>query len=135
MRTDGMEVFQLVGIALITGVAALILRGTKPELAFAVSVAGGIILLLFAFELFRESLGIFSEIASASGLDSSLVKILLKMLGIGYLVQFGADTLTDFGQSALADKLVFCGKIVVLVLSLPILRGILTFINQLLGVI
>ncbi len=130
-----MEVFQLVGIALIAGVAALILKNVKPELAFLVSIAGGIILLLFAFELFRDSLGIFQEIATTTGIDSSLVKILLKMLGIGYLVQFGADTLSDFGQAALADKLVFCGKIVILVLSIPILRNVLSFINQLLGVV
>ncbi len=130
-----MEVFQLVGIALVTGVAALLLKGTKPELAFAVSVAGGIILLLVALELFRDGLGIFSEITAATGIDSSLVKILLKMLGIGYLVQFGADILTDFGQASLADKLVFCGKIVVFTLAIPILRSLLSLIVQLLGVI
>ena len=45
-----MQIFQLVGIAIITAVAALLLKGTKPELAFAVTIAGGIILLLFAFE-------------------------------------------------------------------------------------
>ena len=40
-----MQIFQLVGIAIITAVAALLLKGTKPELAFAVTIAGGIILL------------------------------------------------------------------------------------------
>ena len=43
-----MQIFQLIGIAFVTAIAALILRSVKPELAFAVSVAGGIVLLLFA---------------------------------------------------------------------------------------
>ncbi len=129
-----MEVFQLVGIALIAGVAAIILKSTKPELSFLVSIAGGIILLLFVIDLLWEGVGILQEIAEATKIDSSLVKMLVKMLGIGYLVQFGADTLNDFGQNSLADKLILCGKIIIFVLSLPILRTVLQFINQLLGV-
>lgn len=130
-----MEIFQLVGIAFITAVAAIVLRSTKPELAFAVSVAGGIILLLFAFEIFRGSVSIFSDIANATGIQSSLVKILLKMIGIGYLVEFSAGILNDFGQNSVADKLVFCGKIVVLVLAVPILESVLSLVVTLLGLI
>ena len=130
-----MEIFQLVGIAFITAVAAIVLKSTKPELAFAVSVAGGIILLLFAFEIFRGSISIFNDIASATGIKSSLVKILLKMIGIGYLVEFSAGVLNDFGQNSVADKLVFCGKIIVLVLAVPILESVLSLVVTLLGLI
>ena len=127
-----MQIFQLVGIAIITAVAALLLKGTKPELAFAVTIAGGIILLLFAFEIFKGSLTIFQKITEATGIESSIVKILLKMVGIGYLVEFSAGVLNDFGQNSLGDKLVFCGKIIVLVLAVPILESVLNLIVKLL---
>ncbi len=130
-----MQIFQLVGIAFVTAVAALILKGTKPELAFAVTVAGSIILLLFVFELFRGSISIFGEIASETGIDSVLVKTLLKMVGIGYLVEFSAGILNDFGQNSVADKLIFCGKVVILILAIPILESVLALIKQLLGYI
>ncbi len=128
-----MQIFQLVGIAFVTAVAALILKGTKPELAFAVTVAGSIILLLFVFEAFRSSISIFGEIANEAGIDQSLIKILLKMVGIGYLVEFSAGILNDFGQNSVADKLVFCGKVVILVLAIPILESVFLLIKQLLG--
>ncbi|MGN1077183.1 MAG: SpoIIIAC/SpoIIIAD family protein [Candidatus Gallimonas sp.] len=130
-----MEIFQLVGIAFITAVAALLLKGTKPELALAVTIAGSVILLLFIFELFASSVSIFGKIAETTGIDSSLIKILLKMVGIGYLVEFSAGILNDFGQNSLADKLVFCGKVIVLVLAIPILESVLSLINRLLGLI
>ncbi len=130
-----MAIFQLVGIALVTAVAALILRETKPELAFAVTIAGSIILLLFVFELFKDSISIFGKIAEISGIDSSLVKILLKMVGIGYLVEFSAGLLTDFGQASLADKLTFCGKILILILAIPIIENVLELIVSLLELI
>lgn len=130
-----MQIFQLVGIAFTTAVAAIILRSTKPELAFAVTVAGSIILLLFVFEVFKGSVSIFTTITERTGIESSLIKILLKMIGIGYLVEFSAGILNDFGQNSLADKLVFCGKILVLVLAIPILESVLSLVNQLLGLI
>ncbi len=130
-----MAIFQLVGIAFVTAVAALILKETKPELAFAVTIAGSIILLLFVFELFKDSVSIFQEIASATGINASLVKILLKMVGIGYLVEFSAGILNDFGQASLADKLTFCGKILILVLAIPIIESVLKLIVSLLELI
>lgn len=129
------QIFQLVGIAFITAVAALLVRGTKPELAVAITIAGSVILLLFVFEVFRESIGIFSEIAEMTGLDATIVKTLLKMVGIGYLVEFSAGVLNDFGQNSLADKLIFCGKILVLILAVPILERVLGLISDLLGLI
>ena len=130
-----MEIFQLVGIAFITAVTALLLKETKPELSFAVTVTGSIILLLFAFELFRGSISIFNRIAETTGIKSSMVKIILKMVGIGYLVEFSAGILNDFGQNSVADKLVFCGKILLLILAIPILESVLTLINKLLGLV
>ena len=130
-----MQIFQLVGIAFVTAVAALLLKGTKPELSLAVTIAGSIILMLFSFNLFAGSISIFNKIAQTTGIDSALVKILLKMGGIGYLVEFSAGILNDFGQNSLADKLVFCGKILVLILAIPILESVLKLVERLLGLL
>ncbi len=128
-------IFQLVGIAFITAVAAILLKATKPELSLAVTIAGSIILLLFVFDLLEGSISIFRKIAEMTGIESSLVKAVLKMIGIGYLVEFSAGILSDFGQNSLADKLVFCGKVTILVLAVPILENVLSLIVKLLGLI
>ncbi len=130
-----MAIFQLIGIALVTATAALVLKSVKPELAFVVTVAGGIVMLLSVFELFRESFSLLGEIAEQTGIDASLVKIILKMIGIGYLVEFSAGVLCDFGQNSVADKLVLCGKVVILVLAIPIIESVLSLVGQLLGLI
>ena len=129
------QIFQLVGVAFVTAVAAILVKSTKPELALVVTIAGSIILLLFALEVFRGSMDIFAEIAEATGLSATIVKTLLKMVGIGYIVEFSAGVLHDFGQDSLADKLIFCGKIVILVLAVPILESVLGLVSDLLGLI
>ena len=129
------QIFQFVGVAFVTAVAAILVKSTKPELALVVTIAGSIILLLFALEIFRGSMDIFAEIAEATGLSATIVKTLLKMVGIGYIVEFSAGVLHDFGQDSLADKLIFCGKIVILVLAVPILESVLGLVSDLLGLI
>ena len=129
------QIFQLVGIAFITAVAAILVKSTKPELAVVITIAGSIILLLFVFEVFRGRISLFTDIAEATGLNSTIVKTLLKMVGIGYLVEFSAGILSDFGQNSLADKLIFCGKILILVLAVPILESVLSLVGELLGLI
>lgn len=129
------QIFQLVGIAFITAAAAILVKSTKPELAVVITIAGSIILLLFVFEVFRGSISLFTDIAEATGLNSTIVITLLKMVGIGYLVEFSAGILSDFGQNSLADKLIFCGKILILVLAVPILESVLSLVGELLGLI
>ena len=119
----------------VTAVAAILVKSTKPELALVVTIAGSIILLLFALEIFRGSMDIFAEIAEATGLSATIVRTLLKMVGIGYIVEFSAGVLHDFGQDSLADKLIFCGKIVILVLAVPILESVLGLVSDLLGLL
>ena len=129
------QIFQLIGIAFVTAVAAILVKSTKPELAVVITIAGSIILLLFVLEVFRGSISLFTDIAQATGLDATIVKTLLKMIGIGYLVEFSAGILNDFGQNSLADKLIFCGKILILVLAVPILESILALVGALIGLI
>ena len=70
------QIFQLVGIAFVTAVAAILVKGTKPELAVVITIAGSVILLLFILEVFRASLSIFTEISEMTGLDAGIVKTL-----------------------------------------------------------
>ena len=130
-----MQLFQLIGIAFVTAVTALLLKSTRPELSFAVTVAGCIILLLLILDLVKDSLSIFGSIAEGTGIDAALIKSLLKMIGIGYLVEFSAGILSDFGKNSVADKLIFAGKIVVLVLAIPILESVLSLVGTLIGLI
>lgn len=130
-----MQIFQLIGIAFVTAVTALLLKSARPELSFAVTVAGCIILLLMILDLVKDSLSVFHDIAENTGIDATLIKILLKMIGVGYLVEFSAGLLNDFGQNSLADKLIFAGKIVVLILAVPILESVLSLIGSLIGLI
>ncbi len=130
-----MELFKIIGVALITAVTSILLKSTKPELSFAVGVAGVIVILIFIMDLLQSSINILATIASASGMKAGIMKILLKIVGVGYLTEFGAGILSDFGNNSLADKVVLGGKLTILVLALPILESMLALVSKFLGLV
>ncbi len=124
-----MEIIKILGVAFVTAITAVLLKHTKPELSFAVTVTGIIVILLFIVDSLQETVLVFSQIAHQSGVENGLIKILLKIVGVGYITEFGAGILNDFGSNAVADKVVLGGKITIVLLSLPILQNLLTLVS------
>ena len=123
------DVFRIIGVAFITAITAVILRGIKPELSFAVTVVGIIIILMFVVEMLQGTMAVFTSISQIAGVENGLLKMLLKIVGVGYLTEFGAGILTDFGSNSIADKVALAGKIAIVLLSMPVVESLL----QLLG--
>lgn len=123
-----MEIFKIIGVGFVTALTAIILKNTKPELSFAVTVTGIIIILLFVFDLLKGSLAILQEIAVLSGIGDTLIRTLLKIVGIAYLTEFAAGIINDFGSASIADKVVLGGKAMIFILSLPIIENLMRLV-------
>ena len=79
--------------------------------------------------------GVFSsldELVVRTGLNSNLINLILKIVGVGYLIEFGANICHDSGNGGLGDKITLAGKIVILVMAMPIVQSILDIIVELL---
>ena len=124
-----MDIFKIIGVAFITTITSVLLKSTKPELSFAVTVTGVIVILLFLVDALKNTLNIFVVISQMTGIENGLLKILLKIVGVGYITEFGAWILKGFGSNAVADKVTLAGKITIVMLSLPVIESLLTLIQ------
>lgn len=129
------ELIKIIGVGLVTAIAAVLLKSSKPELSFAVTIAGVVIILIFALDLLRDTFGIFTEIGEMAGIDNALIKIVIKVIAIGYLVEFAAGIVEDFGAKSVADKLVFAGKVIIFTVSVPIIRSMVTLVGSFLELV
>ncbi len=127
-----MEIFKIVAIGILICITTLILKQIKPELSVTVVIAGSVILITYALNYFVSVFGVFGEIVNKTGLDKSLFTILLKLIGVGYLVEFGASICEDTGNSSIANKIILCGKITIFILALPIITNLFELILDLL---
>ncbi len=130
-----MDFIKIIGVAFITAITSVILKANKPELSFAVTVTGIIVILLFIVDSMTGTLSAFASLAEITGMENGLLKILLKIVGVGYLTEFAAGILHDFGNSSLADKVVLGGKLSIVALSFPILESLLSLIKGFLQLI
>lgn len=123
----------IIGVCMLAAVATLFIKRYAPEYALLVSVVSGAAILVFLLALASGVLSDAEEIFNVSDLDNSLFLLVLKALGICYLTDFGADTCRDFGQTSLASKVELAGKISVVVLTLPLIKQILSAAVELIG--
>ncbi|MBQ3116583.1 MAG: hypothetical protein IJC07_06105 [Clostridia bacterium] len=122
---------KLIILAIIFAVIILYLKNINAELAMLAGIGAGIIFLWFAISYLTEIFSVIDTLVELSGIDRQIYKIILKITALGYLVEFGAGTVEDFGMKGLADKLVFVGKIMIFSISLPIIYAIINMLTGL----
>ena len=125
-----MDVFKIVGIGLIGTVMALVLKQTKPELAILVSMATAVAIFLFVTPYFKAIIDMFEELTNMAGLNPLHVGLVLKIIGVAYVIQFGAELCRDAGEGAIASKIELGGKITLLAMSMPIIYGLINLIRD-----
>lgn len=122
---------KIVTIALICSIIIVYLKTVNSEVYMLALVATGIILISFGFEYLSEVFTFANRIMDKTGIDKELYKIIFKIIAIGYLIEFAASTINDFGLKSIADKLVFVGKIIIFSVSMPILYAVFNLLSEL----
>lgn len=126
-----MEIIKVVGFAIFATMLVVILKEEKKEFAVVLSVIAGVMLLLFCISKIDPIINMLYELVEKSGINSSFLVIILKVIGIAYLVELGKNICQDAGQSAIATKLEMAGKIIVVSISLPIFTSLISLLVEL----
>ncbi len=119
-----MELTGILPLLLIAAFLTVLLRQYRPELALGVGVTAGVLLLTAVIGSLTPSLSSLQGMLQAAALPTEYVAVLFKALGLCLITQFSADACRDAGETALAAKAEFAGKVALLVLSLPLFEEI-----------
>jgi stage III sporulation protein AD len=126
-----MEIFQVVGIGLIGTILAIFVKERNKEAAVLVSLVTGIIIFIFAVNRIGAVIEVLWELASKANVNLFYLTTVLKIIGIAYIAEFGAQVCRDAGEGATANKIEFAAKILVMVMALPIIAAILESVLRL----
>ena len=77
-------------------------------------------------------MSIFTALGNYAELGKFTIKIVIKIVGISYLVEFTSDLIDDFGLKSLSDKIVFAGRILILTTAFPIIEKLISTVTELL---
>lgn len=123
-----MDIIKIVAFALVVLFFYIFLKEHKQSFAVNILIVAGIMIFIFMVPKISEVLGFVREIATDSGVDIAYIEIVLKILGISYLASFCSELCKDAGAGSLAAKVEFSGKIMILILAIPILMAVLNSI-------
>lgn len=126
------SVFKIAGIAFATTAASLLLRAYRPELSMQIALAAGALLLILTLDELKNMSSFLQTLFERTGMETAYLKVLLKVIGIAYFTQFAADLCRDAGEGAIAGKVEFAGRVMILTLCLPILASILDLVSGIL---
>lgn len=113
--------------ALVGTMLALILGQYRPE--FRMLVAIGVSLLLMGMVL-TQIAPVLDEIRNAvelTGMPGDYAAVLFKAVGICLLTQLAGDVCRDSGESSIAAKVELVGRTAILLLTLPMIREVLSW--------
>lgn len=128
-----MDVAAIVGLALAAAALCALLKRYHGEYALLVSVGTG---LLIAAQLFASLIPVLDEInrlMDQAGVAAEYGAILLKVAGLCFLAQFGADACRDAGESALASRVETAARLAMTAAALPLFRQLAETALSLIG--
>lgn len=126
------ELLKILAVALLTVVAHMIVRQTRPEIAMMISIAGSVLIIILAVNSLSSVVNSFLSIFNKTGVNTSLLTPIIKIIAVGYIAEFGANICMDAGVSSVADKVLFAGKLIILLLALPIITTVVDMVVALL---
>ncbi len=127
-----MEIIQVVGLGLIATFLILAIKEQEPIFAFSLAMFVGVVIFISLASKVGEVVGILQNLAHLARVNELFLETILKIIGIAYIAEFGAQVTRDAGQDSIAAKIELAGKVLIMVMAIPVITVIIETVMQIL---
>lgn len=129
-----MELFlRSAALVLLAAILGLLLKEQGKPFAPALSIAACCMALLVLGQLLQPVLELLEQLRQLAGLSRQTLGVILKAVGISLIAQLAELICLDAGQAALGKVIGLLGNGAILWLSLPLVRTVLEWMQEVLG--
>ena len=128
-----MDIIRIAMIGLAGVVLALMLRQKKSEYALYISLAAAVLILVFSVDRLTVVMETIRRIEEYLQIDSAMIRILIKMIGITYVAEFATGICKDAGFGTLGGQIEMFAKLSLMAVSVPVLLALIETVEGLLG--
>lgn len=125
-----MNIIQIASFAIVSAILIIILKQYKPEFAMLTSILAGTVILFFTISKIETIVELIEKLVNDIGINKEFFKILIKITGIAYIIEFASNVCKDAGENAIASKVELAGKMLIVTLSVPIFSTLITTISE-----
>lgn len=127
-----MEILKIIMVALAGVTAASLVQSVRAEVSVYIALATGVILLIMILGSLTNLFEYFEAIYSKVEYGREYFPVIIKVLVIAYLSDFTAQLCKDAGQAAIGTKVEMAGKVMIFLISVPVLASVTGLIDRLL---
>ncbi|MDU4892454.1 MAG: stage III sporulation protein AD [Clostridium sp.] len=120
-----MDIVKIVSFALVALLVVTLVKNDRKDIALLISLVAGIIIFIFMLSKLTVIVNFLQSLSNKANIDIVYLDTVFKILGIAYLTSFCSEICKDAGESSIASKVEFSGKILILTLAIPILMAVM----------
>ena len=127
-----MGIVQVISIGIVATILSLAVGQHNITWSFYIRFATG---LIFMFLIISQLAGVFNTIThlgEKANVNIAYLNIVFKIIGISYVSEFGSQLCKDAGESSIASKIEFAGKVMILAISAPVILALVDLITNML---
>ena len=126
-----MDLIKVVILGVVISILAVFLKSIKPEYSMFIIMIGSILLIVYIVNSLTDIFSFFNYVVDKTGIDKELFLVLIKIIGVGYIIEFAAGICLDSGNTSIANKVSIAGKILIFLLSMPIIKNLFDMVLSL----
>ncbi len=123
-----MEIIKIIGVGLVALILIIIIKQYKPEFSLYISIVAGLIIFFLVMDKLSGIIDLLVNLSNKANINKDFIIILLKITGIAILSEFAISVCKDSGEAAIASKIDFGAKIIMVAISIPIIASLLEMI-------
>lgn len=128
-----MIMYRIIGVGIIGAVLSVLIKQHRPEMAMTVPILTSAVILMMCLPYLNTVISAFNDIADRAGIELSHMRTVIKIIGVAYVCQFASDICADAGEKTIAGRIELGGRIIIIMLSLPIIYGLLELVSDIIS--
>ena len=125
-----MDILKICIIVIMGVIIAVVLKGYRQEFSVLVIIAISFLFMGWILSVISEVRNQFEILDAFYEENQYFYKILFKIIGITYLCELVSGICSDAGYSSLSVQIELLGKVLVLVLGMPVLISVIEILYQ-----
>jgi len=121
-----MGIFQVVATGVLGAVLAITIKKQSPEIALIITIASSVLIFLMVLPMLTEVVGVLSRVGEMLDGGMQYVSLAFRVIGVAYIAELGASVCADAGETAIAAKIDLGGRVIIMVLAMPVVIDIVS---------
>jgi len=127
-----MGIFQIVATGVLCAVLAITIKQQSPQVALLITIASSVLIFLMVLPMISQATQVMTHVGGLLDGGMQYVSLALRVIGVAYMAELGSSVCADAGETAIAAKIDLGGRVIIMVLAMPVVVDIVSAVVGLL---